>query len=138
MPHSQNKSDRHLFDLSNCGTDPNKPIHYIPEIDAKNKKRPLTMKIESGSVPDVEVVALCKKAYSHITALDGEGHQKAKGVPIRMRHEEYIKCVVDKTLRTRLVVEGDTPSIFSGVGTIHEFLSTTANFSPVCQKWNVK
>ncbi len=29
------KNNRHLYDLSNCGTDTTKPIHYIEEIDKK-------------------------------------------------------------------------------------------------------
>ena len=58
------KKHRHLYDLSNCGTDPTKPIHYIDELDKKNKKKPLQMKLECGSTIITEFVCT-GKSHTH-------------------------------------------------------------------------
>ena len=89
------KKYRSKYDLSNCGTDPSKPIHYEPETDKKNKKKPLTMKLECGNTIISEFVATGKKSYSLITEDDpSKWMQKLKGCPVKQKHEQYINSIL--------------------------------------------
>ncbi len=90
------KQNRHKYDLSNCGTDPTKPIHYIPELDKQNKKKPLQFKLECGSTVISEMVCTGKKSYSLITVDDqAKWMQKLKGCPIKQKHKQYIENLLE-------------------------------------------
>ena len=86
--HEQCFKDRELFDFSGYPIDSK---YY----DSTNKKVLGKMKDEFNGIKIVEFVGLKSKSYSLISVDDREVN-KAKGINIRLRHEEYVDVFLNK------------------------------------------
>ena len=87
--------DKHLFDFSGY---PKDSVYY----DDSNKKVLGRMKDELNGVKSDEFVGLKSKMYSFIS-FDGKEVNKAKGVNLKLRHNEYLDVLFNrKVLRHKM------------------------------------